>query len=88
MRHNIRVWGITVAENHVRTMTIGLLADGQDDALKMAELLSEGLSRGSAAVGPLTPGMRDAVLRTMPSPLPSGLVSLRIALAQDKLARS
>jgi hypothetical protein len=88
VRHSVRVWGISVAGNHARTMSVALLADGQDDAVKVAELLSEALTRQSPAIGPLSPGMRDAVLRTMPRPLPSGLVALRDALAQDKLARS
>jgi hypothetical protein len=84
---NIRIWGVNIAENHARTLAIALLADERDDALKMAELLSDALTRHADGVGPLTPGMRDALLDTMPRPLPSGLVALRDALAQDKLAR-
>jgi hypothetical protein len=82
----VRLYGCAVADQHVRGLVASLTADGQRDAIRTAEAISDGLAR-HAAVGALSPEMRDAVLRVMAKPPPSGLVALREALVNDQRAR-
>jgi hypothetical protein len=83
----VRLFGLAVTHINCRVLITGLTADGAPDALAASEQISEGLAGHGVSV-PLTPPMRDAILRSMARSPPSGLVALRNALASDKRARS
>ena len=82
----MRLFGVNLSDINCRLLVASLVADATPDALELAERISGGLTRHEPAT-PLTPADRDTLLRTMPKPLPSGLVALRDALANDQRAR-
>ena len=84
--NNMRLFGVNLSEINCRVLVAALVEDTTPNALELAERISGGLTRHERAT-PLTPADRDTLLRNMPKPLPSGLVSIREALASDQRAR-
>jgi hypothetical protein len=81
VQSSVRLFGIAVAPNDVRTLIAVLVADGRPRAVAAAARISDGLERGVALVA-LEPRERDAILAALDDPT-DGLVELHDALVRD-----
>ena len=82
----MRLYGVAVTDNNCRLLITSLIADGAPAALETAERISGELAQRRATTA-LSPEARDALLRNIPKPPPSGLIALREALVKDQRAR-
>ena len=83
----MRLYGIAVTDINCRLLISSLVAEGSPESFEIAERISSGV-RVHDATTKLTPAERDALLRNIPRRPASGLVALRVALANDKRARA
>ena len=82
----MRLYGLAVSDVNCRLLITSLIAEGTSETREIAGRISAGITHQNGATA-LKPAERDALLRSIPKPPPSGLVPLRDALTHDQRAR-